>query len=176
MSNLLNLPQIPAGTTIDIIGSADWDDQFVVFQPGFAVTPIQVTGTLDGSTGVVTSVSSVAGVTPGMIAVGYGIPVSTTITAVGTTTITLNSNTNVAAIVPITIYPPPLDLTGITFTSKLRLTANNPGVLIVMSTTNNLMVNGLTSGQFGWSVPAARSLAWPTAFSLSGSSCFVVDV
>src|SRR5579872_4091267 len=153
MTNLLNLPQIPAGTAITISADADWDDQFFVAQPGFAATPIVVTGTLAVSTVNVTSLSATAGIVQGMVAVGYGIPPNTTVASVnpGASSLTLSNNALISGAVQITLYPPPLDLTGIIFSSMLRPSAASTTLMLNASTTNGFMTNGTTGGQFGWS-------------------------
>ena len=180
MTNLLNLPQIPAGTTITIASDASLLDQFIVFQPGFTTTPIQVTGTIDGSTGAVSSLSSVTGLVPGMVAVGYGMAPNTIIApnSIGSVSLTFSTATTVAVINdPITFSRAPLDLTWhYVCTSSLRLNVTNPGVLLVMSTTNGLMTNGLTNGQFGWSVPPSSLPNWPSALTISGTLPCVLDI
>lgn len=176
MTNLLNLPQIPAGTTITIDHNVDWYDQFSVSQPGFLANSIPVTGTLDGSTGVITGISSTAGIVPGMLAVAYGIPINATVSSVASSTVTINANTTVAASLTVTFYPPPLDLTGITFSSKLRLAATSSSALLAMSTTNGLMTNSGTTGKFGWAVPAASLPPWPAQLASQGTLSCVLDV
>jgi hypothetical protein len=175
MTNLLNLPQIPAGTTITIAHNVDWDDQIFVTQPGFSGT-VSVSGTLTASSESVSGIASTAGLAPGMVAVGYGIPVGTTITAVGTSTITLSNDATVSATLDITCYPPPLDLTGISFVSELRQNTTTSNLLISMSTANGLMVNGGTTGQFGWAVPAAKLPNWPAPLSGQGTLACVLDI
>jgi hypothetical protein len=193
-TNLLNLPQIVAGTTITIDSNVDWNDMFYVPVPGFPVgnvtvtpnngigaaltelgMPLQVTGTLSSSSATVTAVSSISGLVPGMVAVGYGIPVGTAIAAVGSNTITLSAmpTINMTGAL-IYAYPPPLDLTGISFTSILRPSVVSATALLNASTANGLMVNGTTSGTFGWQVPAASLPVWPASLASAGTlPCFV---
>ena len=186
MSNLPNLPPIPAGTTITIVSNADWLDQFYCQAPGFPITPLQLWCTLDGLTGTLTSPSpalggtpSVAGVIPGMLAVGYGIaPGSTVATVVNSTinTITLNNPTLVAGSnMQVLFYGPALDLTGISFVSVVRPSQTSATALLNASTTNGLMVNSGTSGQFGWNVPGGQLPQWPGLIS-TGLLNAVVDI
>jgi hypothetical protein len=178
MTNLLNLPQIPAGDTITIAGNASWNDQYFVPQPGFPAAPATITATLSTSSATITGASSTTGLVAGMLAVGYGIPPGTTIVSFpGSGQITL-SNEPTAAVTggEITFYPPPLDLTGITFTSMLRLSATDPTVLLKMSTTNGMMVNGGPSGQFGWQVAPNQLPDWPAQLAVQGSLSCVVDI
>lgn len=167
MTNLLSLPQIPAGTTITISNSADFTDQFFIGTPNFVSTPIVVIGTIAAGQFTITGVSVTSGLVPGMAVSGFGIPAGSIIApgGVGATTLTLNNAvTQSVAGLRITILPPPLDLTGITFTSMLRVSAYNPTVILMASTTNGLMVNGNQAGTFGWSVPASKLPAFPGLF------------
>lgn len=54
------------------------------------------TGNADGTTGVITNMSSVAELELGMSAVGAGIPPRTIVTAIGTNSVTLSANTTIA--------------------------------------------------------------------------------
>jgi hypothetical protein len=179
MTNLLNLPQIPAGTTITISADGDWDDQFYVPQPGFPAAPLTIAGTLSSSSTTVSALSATSGVAPGMLAMGYGIPAGTTVVSVnpGASSLVLSNEPTVnfpgAEIV---LYPPPLDLTGITFTSMLRLATPNPTVLFEASTSNGLMTNNNTGGSFGWSVPQEQLPNWPPGLAAQGSLSCVIDI
>jgi hypothetical protein len=186
MSNLPNLPPIPAGTTITIVSNTDWLDQFYCQAPGFPITPLQFWCTMDGVTGALTSPSlslggtaSVAGVIPGMMAIGYGIaPGSTVSTVVDSTTntITLNNPTLTAGSnMPVLFYGPALDLTGLNFYSVVRPSQTSATALLNASTANGLMVNSGVNGQFGWNVPGARLPQWPGLTSI-GLLNAVVDV
>ena len=177
MTNLLNLPQIPAGTVIDIVSNADWNDQFFVPVPGIAVAPFSLTGALANGQPTFTVASSGA-VLPGMLAAGFGIPANETVSGVTATTITLSANATITAPdATISFSPPPLDLTGISFSSKLRLNATSTAVLLSCSTAAGTMTNGGTTGTFGWSVPAAALLAAPFPFlSVQGVLNCVVDI
>lgn len=175
MSNLFSLPQIATGTTITIASNADWNDTFYVPQPGFPAGNISITGTLSNSSTTVTAVSSVSGLVPGDAVVGYGLPINTTITTVGTTTIVLSNmpTINITS-AQLYVFPPPLDLTGIWFSSILRPSVTSASALLLASTANGLMINGNTFGTFGWRVPAASLPAWPPALTSAGTlSCFV---
>ena len=177
MTNLLDLPQIPAGTTIEIGSNADFNDQWFVAIPGFSSTPIQLTGTLQNGSANISNVSAVAGLAPGMSVIGYGIPVGTVIQSVGVNSITINQFAMVSYVsITITILPPPLDLTGISFSSMIRQSSTNNTVLLVMNTTNGLMNNGGTDGEFGWSVPATKLPAWPAGLGTTGSLSCVIDI
>ena len=183
MTNLLNLPQIPAGTAIDIVSNCDWDDQFFVPVSGFPAAQTLI-GTLASNESFAISsaapvVPGAASVVPGMIASGSGIPPGTVVTSVTPTVIGLSNPATISAPgAMVTFSPPPLDLTGISFSSILRASAISPNVLISASTAVGTMTNGNTSGLFGWSVPGATMLAAPFLASLAGQgivSC-VVDV
>lgn len=177
MSNILNLPQIPAGTTISISGNSDFNDQFFVSVPGFSSIPQQIIGTLQANSNIISNISSAAGIAPGMSVIGYGIPINTTITAISSTSITMSqfATLNYTSI-NVTIMPPPLDLTGISFSSMLRLSATNTTVLLSMNTTNGFMNNGGVDGEFGWAVPAVKLPAWPATLKSTGSLSCVLDV
>jgi hypothetical protein len=176
MTNLLLLPQIPAGTTITIDHNVDWNDQLFVSQPGFTSSSISVTGTLDGTTGNITNVTSTVGIIPGMLAVGFGIPIGTTVSSVTSDSFVLSNNTTLAATATVTLFPAPLDLTGITFTSKLRVSATSNTVLLVASTTNGFMTNGGMTGVFGWNIPAANLPNWPAPVQGQGTLSTVIDI
>ena len=169
MSNILNLPQIPSGTTITIAGNADWDDTFTVFQPGFSTTPVQLTGTTTATSLTVGSLSSGAGVIPGMPVLAYGVPVGAEIEVFDGTTITLTVPPTISVVnCPLTLYPPPLDLTGIAFTSKLRLTATDPTVWahdVDGAWYDGQRYDGRPRPIWGWSVPAASLPAWPVGLA-----------
>lgn len=177
MTNLLNLPQIPAGTSINLQSNVDWNDQFFVPVPGFAATPIVLTGALAGSTTF--TVSSPGGVVPGMIAVGYGVPAATTVSSVGSGTITLNTAATITAPgATVTFLPPPMDLTGIVFSSILRTSANVSEAILKLSTADGTMTNGAAGGQFGWSVTAAQitGAPWPSGLVTQGALSCVLDI
>lgn len=178
MTNLLNLPQIPAGTSITISSNADFNKLFSVGIPNFASSPITVVGTIDGTTAVISGIASTAGIAPGMGVNGFGIRPGSVVApgGVGSGTLTLNNTTTAAvAGLQITISPPPLDLTGISFNSMLRESVTSATVLIQMSTLNGLMVNGNQVGTYGWAVPAAKLPAWP-GLSSTGQLSLVLDV
>ena len=176
-TNLLSLPQIAAGTSITIQSDADWTDQFYVGVPGFPTVPLIVTGTLGASSTTVSSLSSVNGVIPGMMVAAYGVPNGTTVVSVGTTSLVLSNGATVAiAGASLTLYPPPLDLSLITFKSVLRTVVTQPLVLKQMSTDNGLMINGRGTGAFGWNVPAATLPSWPDSLAQTGSLACVLDI
>jgi hypothetical protein len=178
MTNLLNLPQIPAGATISISSGADWNDQFFIGVPDFISTPIIVIGNLTSGLFTINGIASTAGLVPGMAVSGFGIPNGTIIApnGVGANSLTLNNTlTQTVSGLRVTVLPPPLDLTGITFTSMLRTSISTATVLISMSTTNGLMTNGDQAGTFGWSVPAAKLPAIPGLLA-TGSASLVVGI
>src|SRR6516164_2048629 len=180
MSNLGSVPQIPVGTTIALVSGASWLDQFYVQAPGYPAQPIQVLGTLNLTTSV--PVSSNPGIATGMLVQGYGIPFGTFVTAVntvaGATTLTLSqaATINSGAIVPLSIFGPPLDLTGIDFSSYVRESLQSQTILLNASTTNGLMINGGVNGTFGWNVPPAQLPNWPIGLVAVGSLNAVVDI
>jgi ribosomal 30S subunit maturation factor RimM len=156
MTNRSSIPPFDgANTTFAITFDADWNDQFFVGAPGFPGTPIEITGVLDGTT-VITGISSDAGIATGCLIVGVGIPNGTVVDELTGTTITMSEAATISA--PDStfyIFPPPLDLTGISFRCQLRTAIGAVSALIDLSTENGLMVNGGTSGLFGFQVPAA---------------------
>lgn len=169
MTNLLSLPQIPAGTSITISSNADFTDRFFIGTPNFTSTPITLTGNITAGSFVITNIVSTAGLVPGMAVSGFGFQPGSIIAQGGitATTLTLNNTTTATvAGITITVLPPPLDLTGITFSSSLRASANNTTVLLSATTVNGLMVNGNQAGTFGWNVPAAKL---PGAVGLAGT-------
>ena len=178
MSNLGSLPQIPAGTTIDIASNASWLDAFYVQQPGYPSTPTTVLGTLNATTSVV--VNSLANISVGCLVVGYGILPGTQVASVnpGTMTMVLNQAAIIdsGAIVPLSIFGPPLDLSGISFQSQVREALTSATILLIASTTNGRMVNGGITGTFGWNVAPAQLPSWPTGLVAVGSFSGVVDI
>lgn len=176
-TNLLNLPQIPAGTTIELVSNADWNDQFFVPVPGFNIAPFSLSGALAASSPTFTVASS-DDVLPDMLASGFGVPAGATVDAVTATTITLSENATITAPnASVSFSPPPMDLTGISFSSKLRINAISAAVLLSCSTAAGTMTNGGTGGTFGWSVPAATMLVapWPV-LELQGTLDCVADI
>jgi hypothetical protein len=177
MTNLLSLPQIPAGTTIDIANNVDFVDQFFVSVPGFNSTPQAIVGTLTANSETITNVSTTAGIAPGMSIVGYGIPEDTTIISISANSIVMSQFASVSYVsITLTILPPPLDLTGISFSSMIRQSATSNTVLLQATTGNGLMNNGGVDGEFGWSVPAAKLPMWPAALGATGSLSCVIDI
>jgi hypothetical protein len=176
-TNLRDLPQIPAGTVVDISSNADWTDQLFVPQPGFASAPITLTGALAGSTTF--TVASPGGALPDMLVFGPGVAPGALVSEVSSDTITLSDPATITApAATLTFYPPPLDLTGIKFSSAVRLTAMSTQVLLLASTDLGTMTNGGVGGQFGWNVPAAAVLAaaWPRTLAAQGVLSCVADV
>jgi hypothetical protein len=177
VSNLGSLPQIPAGTEISIVSNADWLDQFYVQSPGFPGQPLAIGGNLLNLSTTIT-VSSTAGIVPGSLVAGYGIPPGDTVAAVvDNQTLTLAQWATVTATnVNLYVWGPALDLTGITFKSTVRLTPQSTTVLLIASTQNGLMINSGTIGAFGWNVPAAKLPNWPIGLTRVGLLTGVVDI
>lgn len=181
MSNLGSIPQIPAGTTISLVAGASWLDQFYVQQPGYPAAPLPFLGTVTGGNPTI-PLNSVAGITVGSLVVGYGIPPGAQVINVvdsTTNTITLNQPTlpiGTATNVPLLVYGPPLDLTGITFSSTVRETLQSSTVLLAASTVNGLMTNGGVGGTFGWNVNPPHLPNWPLGVTQVGGMSAVVDI
>ena len=156
MSNLGSLPQIPPGTTINIASNASWLDAFYVQAPGYSATPTQILASLSASTTI--GVNSVANISVGCLVVGYGIQQGTQVVSIDPVGMTLLLNLatliNSGAIVPLSVYGPPLDLSGISFQSQIREQLASSTILMMASTANGLMVNGGIGGTFGWNVPS----------------------
>ena len=79
--------------------------------PAFFGAPVGITGTTDGSTGVITDLSSTAGLVPGQLITGPGIPNGSLIVSVnsGGNTITISQNTTAAGTgVALQVYTTPL--------------------------------------------------------------------
>ena len=176
MSNLLSLPQFPAGTVISLQSNTDWDDSFFVGAPGSPSSPITLSGALASET---FTVASPGGVLPGMIAAGFGVQTGTTVSAVSSGSITLSQNATISAPnASISFYGPALDLTGISFSAEIRSSAVSPQAILSTSTNAGTMTNGGTNGLFGWDVPNATILAapWPSGLAVNGSLSCVMDV
>lgn len=97
-------PQAPAAPFLFLVGN----------QVAFSNQTWQVTGTLDGSTAVITAVSNTGGILPGTLVSGLGISAGAYVLAVTSTTVTISSNT-----------------TSALANSPLVLTPINPASLIV---------------------------------------------
>lgn len=85
-------------------------DLFAIY-PNFGGKPVNFTCTTDGTTGVLTAVSSVTGLVVGTILAASGIPDGSVISAInsGASTVTINKNTTLAASnVSVISYPSPL--------------------------------------------------------------------
>ncbi len=84
---------------------------FFSMYPNFGGTAVSFTCTTDGTTGVLTAVSSVTGLSVGTLVAGAGIVDGSKITAIdaGANTVTINNNTTAAGSgVSVTAYPSPL--------------------------------------------------------------------
>jgi hypothetical protein len=51
----------------------------------------------------------------------------------------------------------PLDITGITFRSHIRPAPGSDSLILDMSTSNGLLLNGETSGILSWIIPRSRT-------------------
>ena len=178
MSNLGSLPQIPPGTTINIASNASWLDAFYVQAPGYSATPTQILASHSASTTI--GVNSVANISVGCLVVGYGIQQGTQVVSIDPVGMTLLLNLatliNSGAIVPLSVYGPPLDLSGISFQSQIREQLASSTILMMASTANGFMVNGGIGGTFGWNVPSSQLPSWPIGLVKAGSFSGVVDV
>jgi hypothetical protein len=181
VTNLGSIPQIPAGTAFILAAGASWLDAFYVQQPGYPAAPLPFLGTVTNNSPVV-ALNSVAGITAGCLVQGYGIPLGAqVINVVGspTNTITLNQSCFVpvtATNVPIQIWGPPLDLTGISFASTVRENLTSATVLLAANTGNGLMINGGGNGSFGWQVSPPYLPHWPFGVTQVGGLGAVVDI
>jgi hypothetical protein len=70
---------------------------FLALFPKWGGAPVAITATTDGTTGVLTAVSSTQGLAIGQLVAGPGIGDGSTILAIGTTTLTLSQATTAAA-------------------------------------------------------------------------------
>lgn len=177
MSNIKLIPQFPSGMSISIVADCDWTDQLYVTTPGMPGAPVTLTGSLAGSNQFTPSFTT--GVLPGMLAAGYGIPAAATAQAVSSSIVTLSAAaTQTVPSTEVTFFPPPLDLTGISFESVLRSALSDTTVILDMSTANGLMVNSGTLGMFGWAVPAAtlKGAPLPAALGAAGTLECVLDI
>jgi hypothetical protein len=178
VSNLGSLPQFPVGTTISLVAGASWLDQFYVQSPGYSATPVSVLGNLTSGNATI-PLNSVNGITNGCLIEGYGIvPGSQVVAVVGspTNTVTINNAALVSATnVPLLVYGPALDLTGITFQSTVRESLTSFSMLLLATTANGWMINGGVTGTFGWNVPAGAA-NWPLGLTQVGGLGAVVDV
>jgi len=178
LSNLGSLPQIPAGTTISLVANASWLDQFYVQAPGYPAAPLPFLANLTAGSPTI-ALNSVAGITNGCLIEGYGIvPGSQAINVIDSTTntVTLSNPAFVTATnVPILVYGPALDLTGISFQSTVRESLTSFSTLLVATTANGWMLNGGTNGTFGWNVPAGAA-NWPLGLTQVGGLGAVVDI
>lgn len=89
---------------------------FFAMYPNFGGKSVTFTCTTDGSTGVLTAVSSTTGLTVGALIAAPGVPDGSTISAInaGANTVTINNNTTAASSgVSATAYPNPLVPIGI---------------------------------------------------------------
>lgn len=184
MSNILSLQQIPTGTTIAMSSHADFNDQFYVAQPNYPSSPLMIIGTLTAGSITVTNLASVNGLVLGMPVIAPAIPPNTRIASisVGTLSMTLNNpaDTDIIA-AQLTIMPPPLDLTGIIFSSTLRKSITDLTVLFQMTSAvagvgANLMTNTGQLGTFGWAVLTSQLPSWPPSLITTGQLACVMDI
>jgi len=81
----------------------------------------------------------------------------------------------VATYVPLSVFGPALDLTGVTFQSTVRQSLTSFTNLLLATTGNGLMINGGANGTFGWNVPSGEP-NWPIGLTQVGGLAAVVDV
>ena len=177
MSNLQNLPQLPLGTEVFLSSNSDWTDQIYIAEPGFSA-PFSISGALTSGANTF-GVTSSGNIVPGMLALGWGLSQGTTVESVSPTSITLSGNASITAPnTSVTFMPPPLDLTGIAFTSEVRISSESPAIILSCSTALGTMTNGDADGTFGWYVPAStlEVAPWPRNLIVQGSITCVLDI
>lgn len=82
---------------------------FLAFYPNFGGLPTVLSGTTDGTTGVITALPNVTGLAVGQLVAGAYIPDGATIKSINSSTsVTLNLSTTIAGTGPITFYVSPL--------------------------------------------------------------------
>ncbi len=164
MTNLFNLPRIDgANTSFAITFDSDWNDQIYVSKPGFSGIPLNLNAAITSGSNVITGLSSVDGLAVGSLIQGAGIPAGARIGALpSSSSVTIVDANNDALEATETLpsasfwfFPPPLDLTGISFKSQVRASLSSPSALLTVSTIAGTMVNSGTAGIFGYDVPAA---------------------
>lgn len=178
MSNIGLLWQMPA-TSIDLVTGGDWRDQFYQAEPGWPQEPFAITGTLSMGSTTVSNIASTAQFIAGMPVGGLGVAPGTVVESITSASELVLSkapllNLSAAAL---SLWGPPLDLTGIDFHSQLRLPPNDAGVLLDASTTNGLMTNGGPNGYFGWNAAGAilTAVPWPAGLARGPIAC-VTDI
>lgn len=85
----------------------------------FTVSIITATGTTSTTSQVVTAISSTTGIADGMLVTGTGIPAGTTVTSIGTGTVTLSQTPTVAATETLTFTNAPV--TGHTMIGVIKM-------------------------------------------------------
>jgi hypothetical protein len=181
MSNLLLMPQLPGGLTYDITFDSDWLDQRYVQQPNWPAAPAVLAAALtQGSPTIV--VSSTAALVPGMPVQGLGIAPGSIIAPAGIvdgTHVTLSLPATLTLAAPqLSFFGPPLDLTGITFRSKVRSPTPDSSVILDCSTQNGLFLNSAPLGYYGWYVRKSviRKAPWPAALKSTGNVQCETDI
>lgn len=82
---------------------------FLSLYPKFGGKPTVITGTLDGTTGTITGVSSIAGLLAGQYITGLGVaPGSTVVSANGTTVVLSKPTTQAGSPVQLSVFTAPL--------------------------------------------------------------------
>lgn len=176
MTNILLLTKFNGpGTSFSVNNNEDWTDEITFLFSGYPqLSPIQIVAAIVSGTNIVTvaASTSTSSLIAGMPIVQIpGIPndafigtvtsnsAFTMVDGQGNPLDATASNPNVA----LTIKPLPLDLTGIKFTADLRLSPQNPQVLLALSTVNGTLINGEVNGTLSFSVPAAQMFGVPAA-------------
>lgn len=100
------LPVLIGGSNIIIGNNPPYSaTDFLALYPNFGGTPLTPTATLDGTTNVLTDLSSVAGLAVGQLLTANGIPSGAMITAINGNNVTISVNTTIAGTtVLLTVY------------------------------------------------------------------------
>ena len=145
---------------------------FLTFHPQFSGSPVAVQGTLDGTTGIVSNLSSVRGLLPGQLVAGPGIVPGSTILSVtpgpiNTTATTVNGNINIVVAstvgvkigavcsgVGIQAGSVVLAIVGNTITLSQSATANGTNVAVQFGANPSMTISNPTNqiGTFGLGV------------------------
>src|SRR5580698_1596763 len=121
MPNLHFLTQLPSGITLNISADADWTDQFYQPQPVWPADPMTTVGVLSSTSTLVTGIATTGSFAIGMPVGGIGVAPGSIVTAITSDTeiqLSLAPLKSLAA-ASLTLWPPPLDLTGLTFRSQI---------------------------------------------------------
>ena len=162
MTQISNLPQFDGAQSVfTVVKNAGWYDTILFCAPGSPPLQTGVGALTAGSTTLsALSGAALAAIVPGQAVTGFGIPPGTTVAAIpSATSLTLsNPATATDVLASLSIQPIPLDISGIAFEAQVRNSADQPGVLLDLSTASGSLVNGGPTGQLAFNVaPAALS-------------------